>query len=153
MLSDFPIARVRSPRTWFGALAATAAVVILATACSSSAKAAGGGGSTTSSSASSAASTMPMPASSGGSSTSAAGNEVDVKNFSFSPMSMTVAVGTTVTWKFEDSAAHTVSADDKSFVSPALSNGKTYTHTFTKAGTYQYICSIHQYMKGTIVVH
>jgi plastocyanin len=77
---------------------------------------------------------------------------VDIKDFSFTPMTLTVRVGTTVTWRFDDSAKHTVSADDKSFVSPAMSNGQTFTHTFSTPGTYQYICSIHQYMKGTIVV-
>jgi plastocyanin len=70
----------------------------------------------------------------------------------FSPMSLTVAVGTTVTWKFDDSTDHTVAADDNSFTSPALGKGKTYTHTFTTAGTVKYHCSIHPFMTGTIVV-
>lgn len=77
---------------------------------------------------------------------------VIVKNFSFSPTTLTVATGTRVTWKFEDSAQHTVSADDKSFLSPALNSEQTYSFTFAKPGTYQYICSIHQYMKGTVIV-
>lgn len=77
---------------------------------------------------------------------------VDVKNFKFSPMSLMVAVGTKVTWKFEDSTPHTVVADDKSFQSKALSGGQTYSFTFAKAGSYSYICSIHPYMKGTVVV-
>jgi plastocyanin len=77
---------------------------------------------------------------------------VEIKNFSFSPMTMSVAVGTTVTWKFDDSAQHTVKAADNSFSSPPLSSGKTYAYKFTKAGTYSYICSIHQYMTGTITV-
>jgi plastocyanin len=70
----------------------------------------------------------------------------------FMPMSLTVAVGTTVTWKFDDSTDHTVAADDKSFTSPALGKGKTYTHTFTTAGTVKYHCSIHPFMTGTIIV-
>lgn len=120
-------------RRWLGVGVATAAVVVgLVTACSS--------GSTSSSM------TMSTPMTGSGSS------QVEIKNFTFEPMMLSIAVGTTVTWKFDDSAQHTVSADDKSFVSPALSNGQTYTHTFTTAGTFQYICSIHQYMKGTIVV-
>jgi plastocyanin len=80
------------------------------------------------------------------------GDAVTVKNFSFAPMSLTVPVGSTVTWTFDDSAKHTVTAKDKSFSSPDLSSGQTYKHIFTTAGTYQYICSIHQYMTGTIVV-
>ena len=75
-----------------------------------------------------------------------------VKNFSFMPMSLTVPAGTTVTWTFDDSSKHTVTAKDKSFASPDLGSGQTYQHTFTTAGTYPYICSIHQYMTGTIVV-
>lgn len=77
---------------------------------------------------------------------------VDVKNFMFSPMSLTVPVGTKVTWKFEDTTAHTVKADDGSFSSSPLSNGQTYSFTFTKAGTFSYICSIHPNMKATITV-
>jgi plastocyanin len=70
----------------------------------------------------------------------------------FMPMSLTVAVGTTVTWKFDDSTDHTVTADDQSFTSPALGKGKTYTHTFTTAGTVKYHCSIHPFMTATIIV-
>ncbi|MCW2524818.1 MAG: plastocyanin [Frankiales bacterium] len=68
-------------------------------------------------------------------------------------MDLTVPVGTKVTWKFEDSAAHTVKANDGSFTSPAMKSGQTFSFTFTKAGSYPYICSIHQYMTGTITVH
>jgi plastocyanin len=109
---------------------------LLTSACSSS-KSAGGGTSA---------------ASSGSTTTANALNTVVVKNFSFEPMSVTVKAGTRLTWKFEDSAQHTVSADDNSFASPALANGQTYSFTFTKPGIFQYICSIHQYMKGTVVV-
>jgi hypothetical protein len=70
----------------------------------------------------------------------------------FMPMTLTVAVGTTVTWKFDDSTDHTVAADDKSFTSPPLGKGKTYTHTFNSAGTVKYHCSIHPFMTGTITV-
>jgi plastocyanin len=94
---------------------------------------------------------MSMDASSAGSS-STSSNMVDVKNFTFTPMTITVTVGSTVTWMFDDSAQHTVSASDKSFVSLALSNGQTYSYTFKTAGTFQYICSIHQNMKGTVIV-
>lgn len=130
-------ARIRL--TVFGVLSA-ALILGSAVACGSSSKSASGGGATTSS------------AASAGSSAASAPDTIEIKDFSFSPMSLTVPVGTKVTWKFDDSAQHTVSADDKSFVSPAMSNGQTFSYTFTKAGTFQYICSIHQYMKGTVVV-
>jgi plastocyanin len=128
-------------RTGLAAAASVLAIVMVATGCGSSSKASGGTApaSTTSSSAA-------------GGTAASGGMTIDIKNFSFMPMSTTVAVGTKVTWKFEDSAAHTVKADDGSFTSPALSNGQTFTHVFTKAGTFSYICGIHQYMHGTITV-
>jgi plastocyanin len=85
-------------------------------------------------------------------SSAAGGSTVEISNFMFMPMSLTVAVGTTVTWKFDDSTEHTVAADDSSFTSPPLANGRTFTHTFNTAGTVAYRCSIHPYMTGTIVV-
>ena len=75
---------------------------------------------------------------------------MDVKNFAFSPKSLSVAVGTKVTWTFDDDVLHNVTASDSSFKSADLSSGKTYSYTFNKAGTYNYICTIHQYMTGTV---
>ncbi|WP_026422148.1 cupredoxin domain-containing protein [Actinokineospora inagensis] len=77
---------------------------------------------------------------------------VEIKNFTFTPQRLTVAVGTTVTWKFTDAAKHNVKATDKSFSSADLGDGATFAHTFDKAGEYPYICSIHQYMTGTVTV-
>ncbi|TCN35576.1 cupredoxin-like protein [Kribbella orskensis] len=77
---------------------------------------------------------------------------VEIKDFMFTPMTLTVAVGTTVTWKFDDSTQHTVTADDNSFASSPMSNGQTFTHTFSAAGTVAYHCSIHPEMTGTITV-
>ena len=57
-----------------------------------------------------------------------------------------------VTWKFDDSTDHTVSADDNSFASSPMANGQTFTHTFSTAGTVAYHCSIHPFMKVTIIV-
>jgi plastocyanin len=90
--------------------------------------------------------------SSSASSPSASGNTVDVKNFSFSPSSLSVAKGTTVTWKFDDAANHNVTASNNAFKSKDLHTGGTYSFTFNSAGTYNYICTIHQYMKGSITV-
>lgn len=83
---------------------------------------------------------------------SSAGGTVAVKDFAFRPQTLTVSVGSAVTWRFEDSAAHTVDIGNGKIMSKPLQNNATYTHTFGQAGTYSYICSIHQYMHGTIVV-
>ena len=84
------------------------------------------------------------------------GNSVTIKNFAFQPQTLTVKAGTTVTWTNQDSTPHTVQFSDKSIpTSPDLSAGggqSTYTHTFTAAGTYPYICGIHNYMTGTVKV-
>jgi len=84
--------------------------------------------------------------------TGSSGDQVEVKNFAFSPGTLDVKVGTKVTWKFDDDTAHTVKADDGSFQSSGLSGGKTFSFTFNKAGTYSYYCSIHPKMVGKIVV-
>ena len=125
-------------------------VAVVTTACGSSSTSstkAGGGASTGTPAAATTSMAMPTTAAA-----ATGGTTIDVKNFSFNPMSLTVKVGTKVTWKFDDAAAHTVKASDGSFSSPALSGGKTYSYTFTKAGTFAYICSIHQYMTGSIIV-
>ncbi len=78
---------------------------------------------------------------------------VSIKNFAFSPNVLTIPVGATVTWKNQDSPAHTVTAKGKDgFDSGNVDNGKTFSMTFNKAGTFNYICSIHPSMTGTIVV-
>ena len=77
---------------------------------------------------------------------------VTIANFAFSPNDLQVKVGDTVTWKNTDPFAHSVQADDGSFKSDDLDSGATFSTTFTKAGTYSYICGIHNSMKGTIVV-
>jgi plastocyanin len=89
---------------------------------------------------------------SAGSGAAGGGSTVEIKNFMFTPTTLTVPVGTTVTWKFGDSTEHTVAADDNSFTSSALANGQTFTHTFSTAGTVAYHCSIHPFMTGTIIV-
>jgi plastocyanin len=125
----------------FRGLVALLAALALAAACGSGS---GGGGATPSAPATASASS--------GSATAAAGSTVEINNFMFTPKTLTVPVGTTVTWKFDDSTQHTVTANDNSFTSPALGGGQTYTHTFTSAGTVDYHCSIHTFMTGTIVV-
>ena len=77
---------------------------------------------------------------------------VDVKDFTFSPLSVTVPAGTTVTWTNHDPLRHTVTATAGRFDSKALRNGETFAQTFTQAGTYQYFCALHPQMQATVVV-
>ncbi len=82
-------------------------------------------------------------------------NAVAIKDFAFSPVDVKVKVGTTVTWTNKDSAAHTVTSDsssDDSFDSGSLAQGKTFTHTFKKAGTFSYHCNFHPDMMGKVEV-
>ncbi|HEX8974624.1 MAG TPA: cupredoxin family copper-binding protein [Patescibacteria group bacterium] len=78
------------------------------------------------------------------------GVSVTIKNFSFSPASLTIKAGTTVVWTNQDSVAHTVTF--ASFDSGNIAPGQTFKHTFTANGTFSYHCGIHPGMIGTIVV-
>ena len=81
------------------------------------------------------------------------GIEVKIDNFSFGPMTMTVAAGTTVTWTNNDDVPHTVVSDDKTtFKSKALDTGEHFSYTFTKPGKYPYFCSVHPKMMAEVVV-
>ena len=94
-----------------------------------------------------------QPAQSG---TNTAAEKVAIQNFAFTPSSITVKVGTTVTWTNSDSVAHTVTADTSSSDGPAsgsLASGDTYSFTFKKAGTYAYHCAVHPHMTGTVIVN
>ncbi len=86
------------------------------------------------------------------SSSAAPKNSVQIANFSYSPATLTVKVGDSVTWTNMDSAGHSATADDNSFDTGILDYGKSGTVTFQKAGTYTYHCSIHPNMHGTIIV-
>jgi plastocyanin len=65
-----------------------------------------------------------------------------------------IQAGTQVTWKNDDSVAHTVTADDKSFDSGFIMPGKSWSHTFSQAGKHTYYCTLHgkPSMSGTIEV-
>jgi plastocyanin len=82
----------------------------------------------------------------------ATSNEVTIANFSFGPNELQVKVGTTVTWTNQDSTRHTVTADDGTFDSGALSEGSSFSFTFTEAGTFPYSCNFHPSMVGTVTV-
>jgi len=81
-----------------------------------------------------------------------AGNEIIIKNRAFHPASLRIKKGESVTWKNSDDIDHTVDAEDGSFSSGTIKSGKSYSHTFKKAGKYAYSCKLHPRMKGTIVV-
>ena len=70
----------------------------------------------------------------------------------YSPDPFTVKAGSSVTWYNADSTIHTVTGTTNAFDSGDIASGATWPHPFTQAGTYQYYCSIHPNMKGTIVV-
>ena len=80
------------------------------------------------------------------------GNQVNIDSFAFVPLTLTVPAGTTVTWTNHDEEPHTVAASDGSFRSPGMGTGATYSHTFATAGKFDYVCSIHPMMRGTVVV-
>jgi plastocyanin len=75
-----------------------------------------------------------------------------IKDFMFSPMSVTVKAGETVTWANKDDEPHTVVSDNGLFRSAALDTDETFSFKFDKPGTYHFACSIHPRMVGTIVV-
>ena len=77
---------------------------------------------------------------------------VSIKGFKFVPAEVNIKVGETVVWTNEDTAPHTVESSDGTLRSDELSKGDTYSHTFTKAGKYDYICGIHTSMKGSVNV-
>ena len=80
--------------------------------------------------------------------------EMKIDNFSFGPVTLTVPVGTTVTWTNRDDIPHTiVSTDDpKAFKSKVLDTDEKFSFTFSKAGTYPYFCSIHPKMTAKVIV-
>jgi amicyanin len=80
------------------------------------------------------------------------GTAVAISDFKFNPATLTVPVGTTVTWTNNDEEPHTIAAKDGSFHSPGMDTHATYSYTFSTPGSYDYICSIHPFMTGTVVV-
>jgi nitrite reductase (NO-forming) len=99
---------------------------------------------------------------------SASGNEIDIAPGSsapsnakfYEPPTLTVPVGTTVTWKNSDSTLHTVTSGSAEtgvsgteFDSSYMAGGKTFQHTFSSAGTFDYYCTLHPFMKGQVVVN
>jgi plastocyanin len=79
-------------------------------------------------------------------------SEVTLANFTMSPKTVTVAVGTSVRWTNADDIPHTVVSEDHTFKSKVMDTDERFTFTFSKAGTYKYFCSIHPHMTGTVIV-
>jgi plastocyanin len=70
----------------------------------------------------------------------------------FAPATLTVTAGTTVTWKNEDDSPHRIGDKNGAFKSAALDTDDTFSHTFAAPGEYPYICTIHPYMVGKVIV-
>ena len=79
--------------------------------------------------------------------------EIGIDNFSFTPREMSIAIGESVTWRNHDDVPHQIVSVDRKFTpSSVLDTGQTYRHTFDRAGTFAYFCSLHPTMTGTVVV-
>jgi len=79
-------------------------------------------------------------------------NTVSIENFTFNPSTLTIANGTQVKWINNDNTDHTIVDEKGLFNSGTLNPGKNFTYTFTTTGTYNYYCSLHPSMRGTIQV-
>lgn len=78
--------------------------------------------------------------------------DVKIDNFAFSPETLTVAPGTAVTWTNRDDIPHSIVESNGLFHSPAFDTNGSYSYTFEKTGTYDYICGLHPHMMGKIIV-
>lgn len=80
------------------------------------------------------------------------GPAITIDNFNFTPATITVPVGATVTWVNHDDVPHTVTSSTKAFDSGAIDSDKQFSFTFSTAGTYNYFCSIHPFMTAKVIV-
>ena len=79
-------------------------------------------------------------------------NEIVIQDFSFQPATLTVRVGTKVTWVNRDDDPHTATATDKRFNSKTLDTGDQFSFEFKEPGTYNYYCALHPKMTGQVIV-
>jgi plastocyanin len=129
---------------WLALLLACVALGLVAAGCGGDDDEDGGGGG--------GAATTEEPAGGGGGG-GGGGGEVQMAGISFSPMEITIAAGETVTWTNNDPAGHDVTADSFSSGDPGgLAEGDTFEHTFEEAGSFDYVCTVHPGMEGTVVV-
>jgi plastocyanin len=82
----------------------------------------------------------------------AAGAEVNIDNFAFTPKELTVKAGTTIVFRNRDDIPHSVVASKGEFHSKALDTDDSFSFTFAKAGSYAFSCGLHPRMQGTITV-
>jgi plastocyanin len=82
----------------------------------------------------------------------AADHGVDISGFAFSPQTVTVKVGDSVTWSNADAQSHTATADDGSFDTGTITSSTPKSVSFSTAGTFAYHCKIHPAMTATVVV-
>ena len=82
----------------------------------------------------------------------AASGSVTIADFSFTPATITVNVGDTVTWNNNGPTPHSATSPNGAFDTGILKKGQSGSHTFNEAGTYSYICTPHPFMKATVVV-
>lgn len=81
------------------------------------------------------------------------GTEVSMADIAFDPAEVTVGVGDTVTWTNDDSVDHDVTADSFSSGDPGgMAPGDTFDHAFEEAGTFDYVCTVHPGMEGSVTV-
>ena len=92
--------------------------------------------------------TIPVPQTT----TSVSANTIRIKNFAFDPASITVKVGSTVRWENKDSVPHRIQFADKSISSFLLAASQSASQKFDQPGVFDYICSIHPDMQGTVIV-
>lgn len=83
---------------------------------------------------------------------SAAVSRIGIHNFKFDPPTITVSVGTTVTWINRDETVHTVTSEDGRLASVGLNNGEQFSYRFAAPGTYAYHCALHPHMMARIIV-
>ena len=82
----------------------------------------------------------------------ATATEVRIDNFTFSPATLTVTAGTTVTWINGDDIPHAIAAKDRSFRSKTLDTDDRFSFVFRMPGAYDYFCTLHPHMVGKIIV-
>jgi LPXTG-motif cell wall-anchored protein len=77
---------------------------------------------------------------------------VAIADFHFSPATTTIHVGDAITWSNNGPSSHTATASNGSFNTGILKKGQSVSHTFTQPGTYAYVCQIHPFMHGSVIV-
>lgn len=78
---------------------------------------------------------------------------VEISGFAFQPATVTIQVGDTVTWTNLDGAAHTATdTGSQALFDGVMDNGESFSYTFTQAGTFNYFCTFHPEMTGSVIV-